>query len=53
MAKEEVYWRTLMAIFPTVDSATNFHHNYLLGIGYAQEWEIVDDIPSAEIEEID
>ncbi|XP_044766754.1 E3 SUMO-protein ligase RanBP2-like isoform X2 [Coccinella septempunctata] len=53
LAKEEVFWRDLRAIFPTEDTASKFHQNYLQGISYAQEWEIVDDIPSAEIEELD
>lgn len=53
LVKDEVYWRDLRAIFPNEDAATKFHQNYLQGISYAQEWEIVDDIQSAEIEEID
>ena len=46
-------YRTLKATFSSTAAAQEFHCNYLEGLNYAQEFDVVDEIPGTTEEETD
>ncbi|RZC37236.1 E3 SUMO-protein ligase RanBP2, partial [Asbolus verrucosus] len=47
----DVRYRTLKATFSSNAAAQEFHCNYLEGLNYAQEFDVVDELPGATEEE--
>lgn len=43
-------YRTLKATFSSAAAAQEFHCTYLEGLNYAQEFDVVDEIPGTEEE---
>lgn len=52
-ANEEFRWRTLKATFSSEAAAEEFYYSYKEGVNFAQECDIVDDIPTEEHSEVD
>ncbi|KAJ3660264.1 hypothetical protein Zmor_004720 [Zophobas morio] len=49
----DMRYRTLKATFSSTAAAQEFHCNYLEGLNYAQEFDVVDEIPGTTEEETD
>lgn len=52
-ANEELQWKTLKATFSSAAAAEEFYCTYKEGVNYAQECDIVDEIPTEHSEEVD
>lgn len=49
-ANEEFQWKTLKATFSSAAAAEEFYCSYKEGVNYAQECDIVDEIPTEHSE---